>query len=128
MVKHAIIFSIGLMTLYFSLVGVLNIYNDYDTQFIKGFVFAAILAVINIIITIFFIDFSLKKPTNEFVKIFLGTTILRLILVLTIFFTIVWVVSLNHFVFSVAFFILYFLFQIMEIYLLHTYKQSGKLK
>ncbi len=93
---------------------------------ILAFLLAGAVCTLNVLFTLFFIKKILKKDDIDFVKTFIGSTLFRLIILLGIFFTIVLKLPVNHFVFSVAFFILYFLFQAVEIYILHTFKQSGK--
>ncbi len=92
-----------------------------------GLFLAGVLCALNVLTTLFFIKKNLKKEGIEFVKGYTRSTLIRLFLLLAIFFTIVLKMPVNHFVFSVAFFILYFLFQMIEIYVLHTYKQSGNI-
>jgi hypothetical protein len=89
-------------------------------------IYAGVICTLNVSITLFFIKKLLKKPGYEFVKGFNSSVLIRLFLLLAIFFTIILKMPVNHFVFTVAFFILYFLFQVIEVYILHTYKQSGK--
>jgi len=99
--------------------------NDYGSPEILALLCAAILAGLNLFLTVYLIEKNLTKNKNEFIKNFLQSTIIRIVILLAIFFTIVVIMPLNHFVFSVAFFILYFLFQMIEIYILHTNKRSG---
>ena len=99
---------------------------QYNVPEITGFFLAGVLALLNLFLTIFFIDKNLTKNQNEFMKSFLQSTIIRLIIILAIFFTIMVAMPVNHFVFGIGFLILYFLFQMIEIYILHTNKHAGK--
>jgi len=99
---------------------------DYGEPEILAFVFAGVLAIVNLVLTVFLIEKNLTKNKNDFIKGFLQSTMIRIAILLAIFFTIMVIMSLNHFVFGIAFFILYFLFQMIEIYILHTNKQTNK--
>lgn len=103
---------------------IIDTYDQSEPE-ILGFVFAALLALINIFLTAFFLEKNLKKKGKEFVKVFFRSTLIRLAIILMIFFTILVKMSLNHFVFGVGFLILYFLSQMIEIYILHTNKHIG---
>jgi hypothetical protein len=118
----------GILFVYFGLAIFLYMYDIIEKSGILGFIFAGVVCTLNVFFTLFFINKILKKPDNEFVKGYIKTTVFRLFILLAIFFTIMLKMPVNHFVFSGAFFILYFLFQMVEIYILHTYKQSGVLK
>ena len=100
--------------------------NNYENEDILALTAAGGLAFINLALTVFFIKKNISKNNIEFIKGFFLSTIVRIIILVAIFFTIVLKLPLNHFVFGVAFFILYFLFQIIEIYFLHTNKDLGK--
>lgn len=104
---------------------IINSYNLGKPE-ISGFVYAGLLALLNIFLTAFFLEKNLKKMGKEFVKVFFRSTLIRLAIILMIFFTILVKMSLNHFVFGVGFLILYFLSQMIEIYILHTNKHMGK--
>ena len=95
---------------------------DYGEPEILSFILAGALAVVNLFLTVFLIEKNLAKNKNEFIKSFLQSTMIRIVILLAIFFTLLVIMSLNHFVFGIGFFILYFLFQIIEIYILHTNK------
>ena len=95
---------------------------DYGEPEILAFILAGALAVVNLFLTVFLIEKNLTKNKNEFIKSFLQSTMIRIVILLAIFFTLLVIMSLNHFVFGIGFFILYFLFQIIEIYILHTNK------
>ena len=99
---------------------------NYEDPEILAFVLAGTLAIVNLFLTLFLIEKNLTNNKNEFIKAFLYSTILRIVILLAIFFTIIVIVPLNHFVFGIGFFILYFLFQMIEIYILHTNKPANK--
>jgi len=126
MLKKSLVFSLIVLIGYIAIAYILIKINNYGQAEIAAFIYAGILAVLNLILTMFFIDKNLTKKQNEFIKSFMQSTILRLVIILAIFFTIVLLMQLNHFVFSIGFFILYFLFQMIEIYILHTNKHAGK--
>ena len=96
--------------------------KDYQKGEISALLLAGILALINIVFVVFFLVKKLGRPEKEFVSSFWRITLMRMVIILAIFFTILTKITLNHFVFTVAFFILYFLFQMIEIYILHTAK------
>lgn len=97
-------------------------YKDYSVEFGKAFIFAGFLGSVNIFLNIFFVVKNLKKRNNDFIQSFWKSILVRMFILLGMFFTTLVNVHLNHFVFTAAFFILYFLFQIIEIYILHTAK------
>ncbi|KAA3611260.1 MAG: hypothetical protein D8M58_14925 [Calditrichaeota bacterium] len=125
MLKELFKYISGILVIYTGVVILIYFNSKIETAEILGFVLAGVLCTINVFITLFFIKKILKKPDIEFVKGYIRSTLIRLFFLLAIFFTIVMKMPVNHFVFSVAFFILYFLFQTVEIYILHTFKQSG---
>ena len=99
---------------------------DFGDPEILALVLAGALAIVNLFLTVILIEKNLTKNKNEFIKGFLQSTMIRMLILLAIFFTIMVLLSLNHFVFGIGFFILYFLFQMIEIYILHTNKQTNK--
>ena len=126
MLKKSLPFSAVIIVIYISAAYIISGHYNYNQAEIEAFLFAGLLAVLNMILAFNFIDKNLTKSQNEFMKSFMKSTILRLVIVLAIFFTILLTMSLNHFVFSIGFFILYFLFQMIEIYILHTNQHAGK--
>lgn len=117
----------GILFLVYMLVAaIISFAEKYDDLDILALIMAGVLALLNVFLTIFFIRKNNNKSNQEFIKGFFLSTIVRIVILLTIFFTIVLKLPLNHFVFTVGFFILYLLFQIIEIYLLHTNKDLVK--
>ncbi len=112
-----VFFFIVSLLLYFSF--------NYGKKEILSLAAAGLLVSFNFIITLYIIDKNLTTRKNSFVNSFLIMTLIRFVFLLIIFFTIVSLDTINHFVFSAAFFILYFLFQMVEVYNLHTFKESG---
>lgn len=100
--------------------------NNYDQLDILALIIAGGLALLNLFFTMVFIKKNIHKRNTAFIKGFFLSTIVRLIILVAIFFTIVLNLPLNYFVFGVSFFILYFLFQIIEIFFLHTNNAPGK--
>jgi len=126
MLKKSLLLSAVVVIIYASSAFILIRNYNYKEPEIQAFVFAGILALLNFVMAVILIDKNLAKKQNEFIKAFMQSTILRLVIILAIFFTIILMMPLNHFVFSIGFFILYFLFQMIEIFVLHTNKQAGK--
>ena len=126
MLKKSLPFSALIVVIYISVVYIITHNYHYGQAEIMAFILAGMLAVLNMILAMIFIDKNLTKNQNEFMKSFMKSTIIRLATVLAIFFTILLLMSLNHFVFSIGFFILYFLFQMIEIFILHTNQHAGK--
>lgn len=98
---------------------------DLGKAEIYGFSLAGSVNLLNFVSAMFFVERSLSKSNHEFIKAFVRSTIVRVVILVGIFFTIVLIMPLNHFVFSVSFVILYFLFQMLEIYILHTNMDAG---
>ena len=128
MLKKITLFAIAILVVYSAVAFLYISYKDLGKQEILAFVFAGLLASINIIIALTLIEKNLQKSEENFVKSFMLSTLIRLFFLILIFLLIMTILSLNHFVFSVAFFILYFLFQMVEIYILQTLKQPDTLK
>ena len=99
--------------------------NNYGIAEIIGFISAGLLALLNLLFTMVFIKRNIKKDYRMFIKGFGQSTIVRIVIIAAIFFTILLILPLNHFVFGIAFLILYFLFQMIEIFILHTLKDTG---
>jgi uncharacterized membrane protein len=125
MLKKSTRFSLIIFVLYTVSAFLIMQKPNYGNPEILAFLSAGILAILNLVLTVLLIEKNLAKNKNEFIKSFLQSTIIRVVILLAIFFTILLIMPLNHFVFSVAFFILYFLYQMIEIYILHTNKHSG---
>ncbi len=79
---------------------------------------------LNMVLDTLFLIKSMKKDADSFVRQFFSGKLVRVVIVLMIFFTIWVFAALNRFIFVVTFFILYFLFQIMEIYILHKHNSK----
>jgi hypothetical protein len=125
MIKKTFSYSLLILIFYLAISYILIVQFNYDDEKIYGLVTAAILAFLNVLTAIIFISKNLTKNDREFVKSFVLSLSVRLVILLAIFFTIVLKMPVNHFVFSTGFIILYFLFQIVEIYVLHTNKSTG---
>jgi len=125
MLKRSIILSTILLALYIIASLLLFNINQWAFKEIISLGLAGIMSFLNMAITLFIIEKKLKKSHNEFVKGFIVSLVSRMVVLIAIFFTIEAKMVLNYFVFGIAFFILYFLFQIIEIYILHTHKRSG---
>ena len=126
MLKKVRVFAIVIIFFYSGIAYLLIHFNNYGQDEILGFIFAGILTTINIIATLFLLEKTIQKPAKQFLKSFMTSTLLRLFFLLLIFLLTMTMVTLNHFVFGIGFFILYFLFQMIEIYILHTNKQINK--
>jgi len=99
--------------------------SESGKEDLQALILAALLALLYMVASAYSVHRVLKKPAGEFVRSFMKNMIIRMGGLLAIFFTILLIIPLNHFVFIASFFILYFLFQIVEIYLLHNrYKQE----
>lgn len=126
MLKKVLKPSLAIFIFYITLAWFIVEKYAYGQTEVTSFVLAGVLAIVNIFLTVWLIEKNLTKNKNEFIKGFLQSTIIRIVILLAIFFTIIVLVPLNHFVFGIGFFILYFLFQMIEIYILHTNKQINK--
>ena len=91
---------------------------------VYGVACGSVLFIINMVLDTLFLIKSLKNDADSFVKRFFRGKLVRIVIVLMIFFTIWVFIALNRFIFVVTFFILYFLFQIMEIYILHKHNSK----
>lgn len=92
---------------------------QYDNEVILALVFAAAIALVNFGLSIYFNQKVLKKAVGIFTTTLMQGMLKRMIIVLVISFTIMLTIALNDFVFVAAFFILYFLLQIIELSDLH---------
>lgn len=126
MLAKSVKYNAGIVILYALFVLFYTQSAGGQSNYFLSFVMAGLLAFVNIYATLFFLENILKKPHKEFVKLYKGSTLIRIFFLVAIFFTIMLNMPVNHFVFSVAFFILYFLFHAIQIFLLHSYKHSGE--
>ena len=92
---------------------------QYDNEVILALVFAAAIALVNFGLSIYFNQKVLKKAVGIFTTTLMQGMLKRVVIVLLISFTIMLTMPLNDFVFVAAFFILYFLLQIIELVDLH---------
>lgn len=118
-------YSLLSLLLYAIIASIIIQLNDYQLSEIIGFISAGLLALLNLMFTMVFIKRNIKKDYREFIKGFGQSTLIRIVIILAIFFTILLKLPLNHFVFGFAFLILYFLFQMIEIFILHNFKDTG---
>jgi len=90
-----------------------------DQQIVLALIMAGGLAIINFFLGILYNQRALRERTDLVTMVVMKNMLKRMAIILTILFTIVLSIDLNHFVFVASFFILYFLFQIIEINDLH---------
>ncbi len=76
---------------------------------VYGVACGSVLFIINMVLDTLFLIKSLKNDADSFVKRFFRGKLVRIVIVLMIFFTIWVFIALNRFIFVVTFFILYFL-------------------
>ncbi len=88
---------------------------QYDYEVILALVFAAAIALVNFGLSIYFNQKVLKKEAGTFTTTLMQGMLKRMVFVLVISFTIMLTIAVNDFVFVAAFFILYFLLQIIEL-------------
>ena len=86
---------------------------------------ATLVMALNIALEALFLRRSIHNGGESFFKRYLSGKLVRLVIIIAIFFTIYVKIVAKSFVFIVLFFILYFLFQIIEIHLIHTYKTKN---
>ncbi|RMH61767.1 MAG: hypothetical protein D6677_11200 [Calditrichaeota bacterium] len=96
--------------------------GDWYDSLSRPLLWAALLMGLNILMEAFNLKYAAQKTTDDFVKNFFRGKLVRVVIILAIFFTIYVNMAANGFIFIVVFFILYFLFQIIEIYIFHTHK------
>ncbi len=99
--------------------GVSSVLNFNDQQ-IKGVIFSGILATLNIFLALIIIILTISKDLRFFIKIFLTSIIIRFLVMLAIIFTIIKFIQVDLFVFLASLFILYFMYQIWEVFILHS--------
>lgn len=99
----------------------LNQFYEYTPEIKRACLYAGIIAFINVLIAFFSILLIGKKPAANFTKLFLITFSIRFLFLLGIIIIILLKGGADQFTFLVSFFILYFLFQIWEIYIIHRH-------
>ena len=110
-----------ILALYIVTCFTLNQFYEYTLEILKACLYAGIIAVINVLIAFFSIIFIGRKPAANFTKLFLITFSIRFLFLLGIIIIILLKGEADQFTFLVSFFILYFLFQIWEIYIIHRH-------
>ncbi len=95
--------------------------QEYDLPVVLALALAAGIGLFNYILGVFFNKKVFHAQAEMFTQVVMKNMLKRMALVLAIFFTIMLSIDLNHFVFVAAFFILYFLLQIIEIKDLQKY-------
>ena len=99
-----------------------NFFSFSKIQNLSLFI-AGILGVINIVASIVLLTFSYEKEFKEFMIIYFGGMGIRLLFFLLIIFFIIKFIRIDIFVFILSFFVLYFIFQAIEIYFIHSYQR-----
>lgn len=90
-------------------------------EIVKAFVYSGILATIFVLITFFSTVIVSARAKINFIKVFFVTLGIRFVVMLGMIIIILTKVSLDYFTFLVSLFILYFLFQIWEMFVIHRY-------
>lgn len=99
----------------------ISVIAEFSAEKIFGLQISGILATLNIVVAFFIIYFTKDKEQAQFSRIFLGSMIIRLFAMLAVIFTIFKFVTVDRFIFIGSLFVLYFLYQIWEVWILNSY-------
>jgi hypothetical protein len=115
-----IITSLSLVTI---LVASLLIYRFFSSEIASSFIGGSFLAFLNVFAALVGADWSIRKPQKEFLKTFLGGTFIRLSLVGLLIFIGLKFLEFHPAGFLVSFFVVFFVFQFVEISFLNRWRR-----
>jgi hypothetical protein len=110
----------GILVIYILAAWGLSVIVPFTSDQIFSVIIAGIIATINVIIAFLIIYISKDKEQSVFAKIFLSGMAVRILLMLGVIFSIFKFTQTDLFVFVGALFVLYFVFQIWEVFVLNS--------
>ncbi len=95
----------------------------FDTTQNTALIVSGILGTVNIVISFIILTVSYDKDIKGFMVNYFGGMGIRLLFLLLTIFLILKFMRIDIFVFILSLFVLYFVFQILEIYYIHSYQK-----
>lgn len=95
----------------------------FDTTQNTALIVSGILGTVNIVISFIILTVSYDKDIKGFMVNYFGGMGIRLLFLLLTIFLILKFMRIDIFVFILSLFVLYFIFQILEIYYIHSYQK-----
>lgn len=108
----------GILVVYIAAAWGISVLAVYNPDQILGLQISGILATVNVTLAYLVIYFAQSKEQSTFAKIFLSGMVIRLFALLAIIFMIFNYSQADHFVFIGSLFILYFVYQIWEVFII----------
>lgn len=100
--------------------GLSNI-GGQGAEMVKPFIYSGVLATIFVLITFFSVVTISARAKTNFVKVFFVTLGIRFVVMLGMIIIILINISMDHFTFITSLFVLYFVFQMWEVFVIHKY-------
>jgi len=125
MVKKFILGILVILVLYSLIAWGISFIVQFSKNQILGLQISGILATVNVVIAFLIIYLAKDKEQANFAKIFLGGMAVRLVAMIVFIFIIFRYSRADHFVFIGSLFILYFVYQIWEVYILNSSQKKG---
>lgn len=104
--------------------GLINLLHFSAAQ-VLSLKISGILATLNVLLAFFVIYFTRKSRQEIFVRFFLATMVVRLLLMLAVVFMVLQLSTADHFIFISSLFVLYFVYQTWELLVLNSYFKKG---
>lgn len=111
------------VVLYVGISWVISDLYSFGEEQILAIILSGVLSVINIIISFVIFILSYDEDINGFMKKYFGGMGLRLLFLLLSIFLVLKLMRIDIFVFILSLFVLYFIFQSIEIYFIHNYQK-----
>jgi len=114
-----------IMALYAGIVWLVSGAYAFSATQNKALLIAGILSAVNIVISFMILTSSYNKDIKSFMVFYFGGMGIRLLFLLLIIFIVLKFMQIDIFVFILSLFVLYFIFQTLEIYYVHSYKKGN---
>jgi hypothetical protein len=122
--KKKIFLSVALIAaIYIALSSVLSYLYQFNSAQNRALVMAGILGTINVVISFIILFVSFDRGIKEFMIRYFGGMAIRVLFLLIIIFLLLKFMIIDIFVFILSLFVLYFVFQALEIYFVHGYQK-----
>ncbi len=118
MAKKFFLGMAAILTVYIAAAWGISVLAAFNIEQVLGLKLSGILATVNVTLAYLVIYFAQSKEQSEFAKIFLSGMVVRLFALLAFIFIIFNYSRADHFVFIGSLFILYFVYQIWEIFII----------
>ena len=122
--KRNIFLSISVIIFFYIISGwLLSVLNGFDTMQNTALIVSGILCTVNIVLSFIILIAAYDKDIKGFMVQYFGGMAIRLLFLLLSIFLILKFSRIDIFVFILSLFVLYFIFQMLEIYFIHSYQK-----